>query len=337
MNFLQILGIIFLALIGLGILAVVFLWWSWRSLNRSQKEHEIPASRIHLNEDLTPEWLQEEGIQNMVSGLRSLGFSQGRAYGVKEIPQVRLCAFFSKESDICAVLYGHDMAGNWVDFGLQYEDGTELTVTNAPFGEEIDTRPESRKIFRKGALIPDLHHEMRAMMEMKPIIRINDANFRDEFEKSYARDMQWRNQRGGISHAEIRRVAENQGMDTGNDHFEKAVEEIKLGEIYRWHEECIEHFVSETDMPVSQWVNYEDRFIIVSDQIHPEIFLEYIWQYMDISDEQMDQFEELAQNFLSSKSLFKRINESLSPNIRAEKIGSVSSPIEADIYHVREE
>ena len=101
---------------------------------------------IHLNEELSPEWLEYNQPQQAIQELGELGFATGKPYSIFEMSGYQLHSFF--KDSIVAVVYWHDVIGCWVDMVAEEVNGKEFTFSNAPMGSGIDTRPECEKKFR---------------------------------------------------------------------------------------------------------------------------------------------------------------------------------------------
>lgn len=331
-TFFKILGIIFVVVIVAVLLAFFFIRRKWNELKALEKDTIMPPLKIHLNENLNPEWLNSEETQRLVDDLKAIGFSMGKAYDIVEMPQVRLLSLFHAPRTIVAVLYKHENGFNWVDIAIEYEDGTDFCVSNAPSGGEIDSRPGSKKIAMPGATIEELFSTFTREIESKPIKPINNEDFRQNFEESYQKDMTWRAQQGGASEEEIRRIAEKSGIKLDNVEYQDAIIEIKLKEIFTWHEACIETALEDKGVPKEKWEFFKQRYFIVSDGMHPEAFLKYLEDYMDISKTAMLSFKKKISDIEKTGELFARINETFSSDLRAKMIGQVNHPIHAVIY-----
>lgn len=337
----QILGVVFM-LILIGILVGGLILWRKfvRPIREILQKGDIPQSppyKIHLNEDLNPEWVESEETIEIVERLAQLGFEKGKGYTIKEMEGVQLMPFFHPKEGIVSVLYDHPLAGIWIDFHLEYEDNTTLTVSNAPSGGELDNPPYATKIFKKTDNIYELYNTLKEFIEDKPIRYIDQSEFRENMEADYERNMQWRYQKGGVSTEEVKRLALEAGIEMDEADFQEGLKRIKTNELLSWHAECLKTFFRESGMDSSTRDNMEDYLFIVSDLMEPEYFFDYLIDYMDFSDSQYHQFMAMAKDAESSSGLFQKINDSLSKELRAVHAGSVSTPINADIYRAPEE
>lgn len=148
-------------------------------------------------------------VGRRVEALEALEFERGGAFDVEEMPGVSLVCLVRPGQNIAAVVYRHPKAGTWCDIYCRYQSAGSLTVTNAPAGGELDTRPGHVKLFDaaldEAALVARFDQELadRARVELTA-----DC-FKAVFEKAYADDMEWRIERGGATLDEVQRVAAN--------------------------------------------------------------------------------------------------------------------------------
>ncbi|MCP4691296.1 MAG: hypothetical protein GY859_24835 [Desulfobacterales bacterium] len=329
----KILGIVFLVILiilGLGFLFIRRKWRQFKEL--AAMDGPMPPMKIHLNEDLDPRWKNEKEASTRIGEIKSFGFVEGRAYTVKEMPDVRFISFFSANREISVVFSKHDQEFFWTDFCVEYEDGSALTVSNAPMGDEMETRPEVKKLFLKETDIPGLYDVLKKEMAPGPKKKIDDENFRSEFEKSYQEDVEWIARQGGVSEEMVRTIAERDDMDLDEEEIQEAMREVKLKEIRNWHDACIENALERKKAPPEKWDLYKSKLFIVSELMQPLPFVEYLDERMDFTAKQCESFETLAKEMESITGLFKKINGSLSPDLRAKRVGRTSSPIKAEIY-----
>ncbi len=328
----QLLGIIFLIILVVVVLAVFLIRRKLKAIAKALSGYDAQPSEVHLTEELRPAWVAEPSVQSMIEELTSLGFARGKAYGIEEMPQVKLCSFFRANPAIVCALYQHDAAGNWVDLVVKNEDGTGITVTNAPTGEDLDTRPNSTKVFLKDADLISLCRELEKRIEHKETLPIDDTNFKEVFENSYKEDMEWRNKRGGVTAEEVRRIAQKMDGEYDDTVIAEAVQRIKSGELYQLHEDCIENFARLNPELVEENGNGRDALFLVSDHLDAASYVGYLGTYLDLPDKLFEQLERLSKLTKSARVLFMKANGTLPKRSRATKIGSVSSPIDAEIY-----
>jgi hypothetical protein len=181
--------------------------------------------RVHLVET-TPSANQSTTTRHIREQLASLGFEEIGKFKIAEMPGVVLTAFQQPYQSVCAVLYKHPLVGHFADVFSLNEEGRSLTVTNAPVGHELDQPPQHQKIFQKQAAIQDMYDRLLKSRPAGPHKRIDASNFVDEFQSAYAREMDWRASRGGVTPDEVRRTAEEMGI-TSQALIDKSYRELQ--------------------------------------------------------------------------------------------------------------
>ena len=144
--------------------------------------------------------------------LESLGFTPIGIYSVREMPGVVLVAFAQSSQSLCAVVYRHPIAGVFSDMCCITQDDRSLTVTNAPAGANLDHKPGHDKDYVTKASIRQLYDRALTQRPTGPYKRLDVSNFARFFEDAYAREMDWRKSRGGVTKEEVRREAHTMGI-----------------------------------------------------------------------------------------------------------------------------
>ncbi len=188
------------------------------------------ASEIHLTEDRQPSWIRSPEVEDIIRDLQKLGFRKGFAYTIVEMPDVKVLGLHRPSQGMTAALYQHDFMGNWVDLVIEHTDGSAITVSNAPAGQEIDPPPNKVKIFREEASVGELYQEILNRTKSKPKRRVDQANFKDFFQEAYRKEMEWRSRRGGTTEEEVRRVAAGMSEEFDDEDIAAALKQIKADE-----------------------------------------------------------------------------------------------------------
>lgn len=319
------LGILFLALLFLFIVFLIWAIGKWKKFTKSLEDNSVSSpSEIHLSVDLNPDWLTEE-IKNEVS---NAGFTIVKAYTIEEMPQISLSHLANSLTGLKAVLYHHPQLGNWYDLCAE-DDSTEYTVSSAPQGEELDRRPNTCKEWHKGKSLQTLLARFEELTKETTLKSSALEDFRKDFEESYAKEMKWRNEKGGISQEEIERVAENMDSNLSPEVIEASYKELKQREIQNLHHEVITHF--KNNSPLYE-VKFAERYFILHDELAPGELPDYLAVYLNLSEKQVTDFNSLAREGCSLEDLFEIITDCLSPQRRPQKITNVEHPIRATIY-----
>jgi hypothetical protein len=169
----------------------------------------VPPPRIHL----VPTRKTQRHARDVAARARELeacGFAAIGVYRAEPMRGVVLSAFVHSDRSVCAVVYDHPM-GCFVDVIVKNEAGRGFTATTAPIGERLDQREGQEKVFDPGMAVPAMLEMVLQRRPSAPWQTWNEGNFVAKFEEAYARDMDWRAGRGGITSDEVRRFAEASG------------------------------------------------------------------------------------------------------------------------------
>lgn len=172
----------------------------------------IPPSRITLKAEQQINWNRTEGMLDCKMTLEKLGFKHAGDFSVKEMPLTFLAGYIHPASHVLAAVYDHDKLGTWTDIFVPFENGSSLTISNTPQGGSLDSMPGMEKKFMKNAPIQELYHAIikdlsgrSSDSEQIRVLKVEE--FASEFEETYAKEMDWRNTRGGASADEVKRIA----------------------------------------------------------------------------------------------------------------------------------
>ncbi len=150
---------------------------------------------IHLVRDREIEWQDREAVAAQVRALRKAGFRTVTSYRIEELDEIRLVGLAHPEEGWAAAVYEHDQAGVWSDLVVEYQDGGELTVSNAKEGGKEPPPPGHDKVFLKKASMARLLGVLKKRLDDRPVAPVGAADFAEIFERSWARNMVWRRKR----------------------------------------------------------------------------------------------------------------------------------------------
>ena len=167
----------------------------------------FPPMQISLRRQIESDWDEVDAVETLAASLRELGFHSAGSFEVEELP-VKLQAWILPDDAMYAVIYEHALAGVYADIITEYAPHGALTVSSAPRGHELEHRPAYDKIYLRGASSEELCALMRRERRDGEYRAVSAGDFAARFEQFYADEMEWRCTQGGVSAAEIRRIAE---------------------------------------------------------------------------------------------------------------------------------
>ena len=166
-------------------------------------------------------------LKSRVPGLEACGFRSIGTYRVDPMRGVVLTAFAHSEQSLCAVVYSHPLVNSFVDMISKTEDDRSLTVTTAPAGQELDQPPGHEKIFDPKLSIAQMYDLVLRRRPRGTHEQWNADNFAVKFETAYAKEMNWRRSRGGVTHDEVRRVAASTGSKATEQQIGEATRKLQ--------------------------------------------------------------------------------------------------------------
>jgi hypothetical protein len=173
-----------------------------------------PPLRIHLVPEIAGRRCSKEEIESYKHDLDSNGFDDIGSFRIPEIPGMVVIGFTQSYMNVCAVVYDHPLVGCFLDLYSESEDGRSLTVSNAAAGEELDQPPGREKVIDKTLSAPEMYDLVLRDRPAGPHKLIDASNFVDEFQAAYAKEMDWRVNRGGVTEDEVRRSAAAVGVES---------------------------------------------------------------------------------------------------------------------------
>ena len=188
-----------------------------------------PPLRVHLVADSSSHSGMRAEMRKYGRELDAHGFEDIGTYRIPEIAGLVLAAYTQPFQSVCAVVYNHPLTGCFADLFSENERKQSLTVSNAPAGEELDQPPGHEKVIDKTMSVSDMYDHLLRHRPSGPYKLIDATNFVEEFKTSYAKEMDWRVNRGGVTEEEVRRSAQAIGVTS-----EKAIKRTtkKLQEQY---------------------------------------------------------------------------------------------------------
>jgi len=331
--FLKIIGGLTVAVILLVGSFLLLVWWKFRSIAKGLTNSFPTPATIDLTLETDPKWLRKEGVPASLAALEACGYNRGPAYTVDGMPGISLISLHHPATGVFGCHYDHPAVGNWTDLCAYCADGPEISVTSAPNGGQLDTRPGTDKIFLPGAAIPELHARLTERLAGRPVRLITLENFKAEFCASYARDMTWRNGKDGTSEEEFLRIAADHGKTLTDEQLKAAFKETKLKELERWNGEILADFEKSTTLSVAEWKKYENCMVIFRDSLHPAAYLEYLTSIVTLKEGETERYQQALDGGLSLTGLLARIAADTGHEFI--KLGEVAQPRKTEIYGVK--
>jgi hypothetical protein len=271
------------------------------------------------------------------------------------------------EHRLDALIYDHPQAGVWLDLVCRYQDGRNYTYATAPQSGLVN--PTYLKIENHpGAEPGELLQHCLATRPSDGLLPTPADEFPRRFESAYAREMEWRGERGGPSEEEIRAIAVKSGQEPTPE-FVGEVKEMWRSQ-YRYHldEQLRDAFMEQGGLSAKRWEEVRERLFFIHDRLtesdlmdslEPALLLELNVQRPGGDDDGWDEDgddengededydralearrDEVRRHAadLSPRAAFAKMIAAVAPEFRCQRIGELKQPVAADVYlHPMEE
>lgn len=313
----------------------------------------IPPFRIRLDaiED-EPEWHDSEAFAEATNAFEAAGYTRGTDYEVREMEAVRVRALHHRETGFFAALYDHPEAGVFADVFQEFDDGTSVTITTAPeSGLDQPTHAQHFRVegqVREDGVARTLHDRLAHESIGRTGYTTRPEDFAHVFCEGYAQSMDWRIARGGVSRAEIERVAALSGEEPPSDCTVEMIQEMWRGAIGGFISDEVEKvWLTDSGMSAVEWEALRDRITVVHEKYDADEWLEdFAWRIVEdeVGEDEDDDavreaaYERAAEQLRpvfegrSLRDAFAEAQTQLPEKQRSEKLGSVEDPWPADVW-----
>lgn len=315
---------IILAVIGIVVVGAILLV-AYVALK--MKTHVTPA-RIHVVPVDEARWKRVEDFAKNREAAIGLGFNDLGSFNVPEMPGVVLNAFVKPSEASYCMIYEHPQVGMWTEFVTRFDDGCALSVSNAPLGGELDTKPGNEKVTDKSKDLAGLYELMLRERDKSNFLTLSGSReeFISIFERAYADLMDWRNSRGGATAEEIKKVAQNTGKDYSDDVIrltEVRQNEIACQQLIPAFEERLKESKNYSDQ---QWQEIQPKLIFVHDNLSSNMVRNLLRDnFPEVDDIDLPEGQ-------SVRALFSKLNSQLPHEKQVKVLATLEKPLETDVY-----
>lgn len=358
------LTILYVALgVVLGFVVLILVIWFWLKLKfrkfKTQFAAEFadamanaggfaPPLRIDLEPMDVPEWTDTEQIKTITTALKEDGYEPDGLFETYAPIHIKIQGFKNRNLPGFAALYEIDqISAIYLDLGCELSDGTQITVSTTP--DDGMDHPVFSKMIRLAHLdlsapgaVQELHHRMQEETSGKTMVDQTDKHFEEIFKRAWARSMDWRIERGGITTEEVIRVSSKDGNP------EPTEEEIELAK-QPWKEhidlfitdQIRKSYLKNINMSGDEWEDTIDRLVIVHEKSASHQLISDLADTITFSDdlEEEDAYFETEQKlkaiFDSETSVidgFQKAIELLPPDKNYILHGSTEKPWKSVVY-----
>lgn len=362
--------IVYVALgVVLGFVLLILLVWFWLKWKfhsfaarfaeefasaMAQMGGMAPPLRIDLEPMQEADWSDGDKADLISETLAELGYEPDGLFEAYAPLQIEMQGFRNSQSSSFAALYEiKQMDRLCLDLVADLSDGTHITVSNAE-DKGLD-HPQFSKLIRLDHLdlsepeqVREMHARLLEELQGETTVDLTGQKFEDNFESFWAREMDWRMERGGVTTEEVIRISARNGEP------EPSEEEIELAK--RPWKQQIDNFITDqirkdylnnTNMSGKEWEETLDRLVIVHEHSEASHLIDTLTDTIcyesDLDDEDYDEEEdpylkaeqELNQIFRSEACVmnaFHRALDLLPPDRKYTLQTTTESPWKSEIY-----
>ena len=334
---LKFLGVVFLILIGL--VAVFFTWLFFKvrssvkqQANVSAIEEGMSTPPVVLEPTEHPALAQPETIAELVEQAERLGATSCGNYDAPAAA-ARLCAYRIETPPVYLVIYDHDQVDPWTDVVLRLDEDRSFTASTVPeIARGASRHPDDEIVFfAPGTATSVLVQAAAERAAGDATMPATAEAFRTYFEAAAAKSQKYI-QTHAISQEWLSTIAEDAGVQlTGDEAAQinygreaQLVMETEIG--------CFKSLAESGDFTAVEWDELRDRLAAVWDDMPGEYVSGVFYNHVDIPEELESAVDELEEGHGLARERVAAFNATLPEEKRLVLVGTVTSPVEADIY-----
>ena len=334
---LEFLGVTFLVLVGLILALVVWVFLKIQRVSRDQErlqaiEGGLDADPIMLQPLEHADWVHPEAVAQLAASLEACGATAVGAFAAPAAG-TRLYAFVLSSPPAYAVIYDHDQLRPWVDVVTRSDNGKTFTVSSVDeLARGAPRPPEDEVHFFPATTAPaELVNAAAAHAARVPALPAPPEDFQSFFEAA-AKRSQDSARTEPVSQEWLEKLAQGAGVElAGNE-----ADQINFGrEAERYSQTqaaCLKALAESGAYTAAEWEELRDSLVAVWDGM-PEYGVSGVfYDFADLPDKHADEVEELEDSPGTARERVAQFNASLPLGCQLELIGSVSSPVSADVY-----
>lgn len=283
-----------------------------------------PPLRINLRPlKEEPEWVKTEAARSLESELLSLGFKRAGDFEVEEMVDVSIRAYAGPDQASAAYLFSHPAKPRPVlDLIRLFKDGTSLCTSNGD-DERLEQCPEHPNLKLPGASAKALWDELESHSTRQQALPLPAHTLADTYQKGYAKIMDWRVEKGGVSEAEL--LA--QAGDSDEETLAQARLQFRQQHLSELEELLGLRFQEQSKLSIQRWEEIRDRLFFVHDRFTPEEL------HQIVHEDQIYWLESpVRKPEQGGRDGFKQMLELLGAEVGVEHLETLGGTIPADVY-----
>lgn len=331
------LGVVFLVLIGLVVAFFIWLFFKFKGSLKQQAyvtaiEEGMKTPTVVLEPNASPTFAQPEAVAELVQQASRLGATTCGNYDVPAA-DVRLCAYRLETPPVYVVIYDHDQVDPWTDVVLQFNPESSFTASTVPEIARGAPRPPDDEImcFAPGTATGVLIQAAAERADAENTLPAPAEAFKTYFEAAAEKSQNFI-QTQAVSQEWLSTIAEDAGVElTGEEAAQiNFGREAHLAE--QTENDCFRSLADSGDFTAAEWNDMRDSLVAVWDNMPSEHVSAAFYNHVDVPEELESDVDALEEGRGRCRERVAQFNTMLPEGKRLIFVGSVSSPVEADIY-----
>lgn len=284
--------------IGIILTAVFDRWWFRCRLRKLAAgighlfkglSSDVPPFLIKLESADEIDWEYKSVVKRTSKELKRLGYQPAGDWTIPQFDSRHLRAFVNPDKGTYVALYEHPEIERVVaEVSSLLTDSSTITTTNAPY--DGLSRPEFAPLTgiqvdlnANPIAVIEIHEALVARRGDRRAKPVTANEFEDTYTSVYARNMDWRIDRGTLTDDEVRRISEHTGDDPPDA---KKIRKVQAD----WREaidnfmnlRIQDRFLNTETFSKEEWEAKKERIIFVHDRMDQDAMKETLgWHVVD--------------------------------------------------------
>jgi hypothetical protein len=349
-------GILFLVVMWFGIKLLIryFVKKLAKIFEQLGAGQGVPPFRVTLQKTNDLEWKNSKAIDGISQALEGVGYQPAGDFRFNEVFGAQMRAMVNtKVNAYAAITQVNDIL--FVDIVSFFADDDHVTVSNS--AETGLDRPEWSRMHRlkidlqaEPAAVVQLHERLVEEQGRRATVPATVAEFPKVFVRAYAREMDWRIARGGVTADEVRRSCECSGTEPPSDEaVAMVIQSWRIAISNFIDEQLRERFLKYvTKMSAAEWEDVRDRLYFVHEHSDRECVMATLAGSVEMDEDEDDEADNedgmderigdlnnrLRPLFAGStvRDAFMKAQVLLPEEHRYRRVASIKTPYGADVY-----
>jgi len=334
---LKFLGVVFLVLIGLA--AVFFTWLFFKVKGSVQQQARVSAIEEGMNTPAIvleptehPSLAQPEAVAELVEQAVGLGATTCGNYDAPAAG-ARLCAYTLETPSVYIVIYDHDQVDPWTDVVLRLSKDSSFTASTVPeIARGAPRHPDDEIIFfAPGTMTGVLVQAAAERADGYATLAATPEAFKTFFEAAAERSTNYI-QTQAVNQEWLATIAEGAGVELTGDEAAQINSGREAEQVVQTENDCFKSLAESGDFTAAQWNELRDNLVAVWDDMPGEYVSAVFYNHVDIPEALESAVDALEEGRGLARERVALFNAELSDEKCLILVGTVSSPVEADIY-----